>query len=64
MLDCCFLDATTAVAGGLDRAVVRYDLATGFDELLGTHGDAVRCIEAVPSAGNVVASGGWDRTLR
>lgn len=63
MLDAVFQTEASVFSGGLDNAVKRIDVATTQATVLGTHNAAVRCIEWLPTRG-LVASAGWDSTLR
>lgn len=45
-LDCSFEHSQERIfSGGLDRRVIMHDLATGSEFVLGSHDDAVRCVE-------------------
>ena len=64
VLDATFQDdASTIYSGGLDHAVVHTDVTTLQSTTLGTHDAAVKCVEWIPSL-RLVASAGWDSTLR
>jgi cell cycle arrest protein BUB3 len=61
VLDVCFQsdDDTKAYCGGIDRNLVMIDLKTGKQTTLGTHEQAIRCVQ-YSSATNLVVSGSWD----
>lgn len=63
VLDCCFMDPTKAFSGGLDRALKEYNFTTQTENILGTHLDAIRCIEYCPELG-IVITGSWDKTIK
>lgn len=63
VLDADFEGADAVIAGGLDGAVVRFDLATGAAAQLGAHAGGVRCVRWLPSLA-LAASAGWDAALR
>ncbi|CAG0892682.1 unnamed protein product [Darwinula stevensoni] len=63
VLDCCFQDAVHAYSGGLDNTLKMYDLNTSCESIIGTHEDAIRCVEFCPDA-NVVVTGSWDSTVK
>jgi cell cycle arrest protein BUB3 len=58
-------DGQKAFAGGLDRVVNLWDIESGRSSMiaLGTHENAVRCMEWCSALGSVV-SGGWDACVR
>ena len=43
--------------------MTRHDLITGAEDVVGTHGDAVKCVEYDQETGMII-SGGWDNKLR
>ena len=60
-LACCFNPSLNNIgfAGGLDKSIKLLDLNRGIDTLVGTHKEAVSCIE-YNNATNLLFSGGWD----
>lgn len=67
VLCCCFGDQGHVLSGGIDRAVLEHDLATGQTTVLGSHERPVRGIghTAVGYAHpDLTVTGGWDRTVR
>uniref|UniRef100_U5EUS7 Mitotic checkpoint protein BUB3 n=1 Tax=Corethrella appendiculata TaxID=1370023 RepID=U5EUS7_9DIPT len=63
VLDIAFQDSVRTVSGGLDNLVKIYDLNTHSENILGTHDDAVKCVEVATKV-NGVLTGSWDRTVR
>ena len=63
VLDCCFMDGSKSLSGGLDRTLKEYDFASQTETVLGHHLDAVRCVEYCPELGLVV-TGSWDKTIK
>ena len=65
VFDACFAAGgdTAIVSGGLSKSVVRHDLTSGVDDVVGTHGAAVRCVEWDHETG-LILSGGWDGRLK
>ena len=65
VLDACFAgaDDRAVVTGGLCNAVTYHDLASGTSSVVGTHGDAVRCVAWDEETG-VIFSASWDGTVR
>ena len=45
VLDCSFITATTALAGGLDGQLKMFDFNTHSDRVIGYHQDAIKCVE-------------------
>jgi cell cycle arrest protein BUB3 len=56
-------DSIHTVSGGLDQQVKFYDLNTHSEQILGTHDDAVKCVEFAGKINGVV-TGSWDRTIK
>lgn len=50
-------------SGGLDGAVQIYDLNSSVEKTLGTHIEAISCIEYAPKLNGLV-SGSWDKTIK
>ena len=63
VLDCCFMDASKAFSGGLDKTLLEYDFTSQTESFLGNHLDAIRCMEYCPELGLVV-TGSWDNTIK
>lgn len=63
MLDCCFNDPSHAFSGGLERCLLYTDLSTLQSTNLGSHEDAIRCVEYCHDVG-LVATGSWDKTVK
>eukprot|EP00887_Chlorella_sp_A99_P005513 scaffold1.g5513.t1 len=63
VLDATFEGEGVIYSGGLDGTVKRYDFFAGQETLLGQHAAAARCVGWLPGRG-LLASGGWDATLR
>jgi len=64
VLDSCFLhDATRCVSVGLNKKVVSFDFRSQQDTQIGSHDEAIRCVEFHNPTGQVF-TGSWDRTLR
>ena len=65
VFDACFAAGgdTAIVSGGLSKSVVRHDLTSGADDVVGTHGAAVKCVEWDHETG-LILSGGWDGRLK
>jgi len=62
ILDCCFYNNDQGYSGGLDRKIKTVDFNTGKESILGTHDDAIKCLEKVNET-NVVISGSWDKSV-
>eukprot|EP00833_Pecoramyces_ruminatium_P012964 jgi/Orpsp1_1/1186996/evm.model.d7180000054729.1 len=62
VLDCCFYNDDQGYSGGLDRKIKITDFNTGKESVLGSHEDAVKCLEKVNET-NVVISGSWDKSI-
>ncbi|XP_071492437.1 mitotic checkpoint protein BUB3-like [Diadema setosum] len=63
VLDCCFYDQTHTYSGGIDNTLKMFDINTSSESVLGTHEDAVKCVEYCPSV-NVLVTGSWDQTVK
>ena len=63
VLDCCFAEPTKAFSGGLDRTLKNFDFPSQTEGVLGTHEDAIRCVEYCPELG-IVVTGSWDKTIK
>jgi len=65
VLDCAWQSSTTALCGGLDRAVRTVDCGAGDAAAvtLGYHEAAVRCVRW-SATHNCAVSAGWDKTMR
>lgn len=51
------------VSGGLDNTLKHYDLNTHTENILGTHNDAIKCVE-LASKVNGILTGSWDKTMK
>lgn len=63
VLDATFESEGVIYSAGLDHKVKRYGIVAGNESVLGQHDAPVKCVEWLPSRG-LLASAGWDRTLR
>ncbi|XP_065829839.1 mitotic checkpoint protein BUB3-like [Oscarella lobularis] len=63
VLDCCFSDTLHSFSGGLDKTLKTFNYADNVEDVLGTHDDAIRCVEYCPSSG-LIATGSWDKTVK
>ncbi|EGD78076.1 mitotic checkpoint protein BUB3 [Salpingoeca rosetta] len=63
VLDCAFLDDTTAFGAGIDKQLHKYDLTTGKSSVVGSHSEAIKCVECSIKHG-VVITGSWDKTIK
>lgn len=63
VLDCCFSEPNISFSGGLDRTLKMYDFGSQLESTLGTHLDAIRCVEYCPELGFVI-TGSWDKTVK
>lgn len=63
VLDCCFMDNAKSFSGGLDKNLVEYDFSSQVDSVIGSHLEAIRCVEYCPELGLVV-TGSWDKTIK
>jgi len=61
-LGCCLSSDEKGFAGGLDKLVYCLDLTRGTQNVLGTHSEAVCCIEWNPSQ-SMLFTGSWDATV-
>lgn len=63
VLDCCWsADDIKIFSGGIDRDLIIFDPATKHEMKVGSHSDAIRCVENVRQT-NHVATGSWDHTV-
>lgn len=63
VLDAAFVGPSACVSGGLDMDVLLHDVASGSEQLLGSHSAAVRCVEHHSDL-NLILSGSWDSTVK
>ncbi|CAG8482890.1 12569_t:CDS:2, partial [Acaulospora morrowiae] len=63
VLDCCFSDGAHVYSAGLDHCVKSFDINTHNEGLVGTHEQAVKCVE-YNLENNLIVSGSWDATIR
>ncbi|XP_055962309.1 mitotic checkpoint protein BUB3.3-like [Mercurialis annua] len=62
LLDCCFLSETAALSADSNGAIRRYDLYSGTDDLIGSHGDLATCVGYSDQTCQVV-SASLDKTI-
>ncbi len=63
VLDCCFREDSKSFSGGVDKSLKQFDFGSQSEEILGTHLDAIKCVEYCPMLGLVV-TGSWDKTIK
>jgi len=63
VLDCGFVSASTAVAGGLDGQVKMFDFNTRSETVIGQHSDAIKTVEWNHQV-NLCVTGSWDKTVK
>ncbi|KAK3240757.1 hypothetical protein CYMTET_49424, partial [Cymbomonas tetramitiformis] len=63
VLDGCYQDPLTILAGGLEKIIKRFDLNNGSSEDIGRHDAPVRCVQHCKDTGLII-SGSWDATVR
>ncbi|CAG9809053.1 unnamed protein product [Chironomus riparius] len=63
VLDVCFQDQVHTISGGLDGGLKLYDLNTSSEANLGSHDNAVKCVEFSTKM-NALITGSWDTTVR
>lgn len=63
VLDVAFQDTNHCWSGGLDRQVKLVDLTSGNETVVGSHTEAVRCVESAPDI-NCMVTGGWDQHVK
>ncbi|RKO87089.1 WD40-repeat-containing domain protein [Blyttiomyces helicus] len=63
VLDVAFSDSVHGFSAGLDRRLKMVDLHTTTETILGSHDDAIRCVEYCKETGNII-TGSWDKTVR
>ncbi|KAJ3267970.1 hypothetical protein HDU76_011543, partial [Blyttiomyces sp. JEL0837] len=63
VLDVAFAKSSQAFSGGLDKQLKCVDLESETESNLGSHENAIRCVEYASTTGNVV-TGGWDRKIK
>lgn len=51
------------VSGGLDNTLKFYDLNTQVETILGTHSEAIKCVEYAVKV-NGILTGSWDKTMK
>lgn len=67
VLDCTWsADGTKVFTAGCDKQVKMWDLASGGFTQIGAHTGPVKCVRSLthPTAGVIVASGSWDKTVK
>eukprot|EP01116_Phalansterium_solitarium_P004447 TRINITY_DN15464_c0_g1_i1.p1 TRINITY_DN15464_c0_g1~~TRINITY_DN15464_c0_g1_i1.p1 ORF type:complete len:342 (+),score=122.79 TRINITY_DN15464_c0_g1_i1:39-1028(+) len=62
VLDCAFFSSHQAYSGGIDKTIKSFDLTTGAERVIGSHGGAVKCLEYSPFL-NALISGSWDGSI-
>lgn len=63
VLDVAFQDSTHTASGGLDNQLKFYDLNTHSEAILGSHDDAIKCVEYSTKVNGIV-TGSWDKTVK
>ncbi|KAH8557069.1 WD40-repeat-containing domain protein [Umbelopsis sp. PMI_123] len=63
VLDCCFSSNERAYTGSVDRNVRELELDTGKSRVLGSHDDAIKCVNWC-SLTQTLFTGSWDKTIR
>ncbi|CAM8942899.1 unnamed protein product [Rhodiola kirilowii] len=63
LLDCCFENESVCLASGCDGSVVRYDVHSEAQHLIGKHDDLATCVEYSIETGEIL-SAGWDKKVR
>lgn len=63
VLDCCFQDAVHVFSGGLDKVLKLYNFNTSTETVIGSHDNAIRCIDFCSEL-SLVISGGWDAVVK
>ncbi|KAG9509052.1 Mitotic checkpoint protein BUB3, partial [Fragariocoptes setiger] len=63
VLDIAYEGSEAFWSGSVDKTVKRYDISTQTATTVGSHTDAVRCVEHIPDL-NLMVSGGWDSQLK
>lgn len=56
-------DSIHVVSGGLDNTLKFYDLNAATDTIIGTHTDAIKCVEMSTKV-NGILTGSWDKTIK
>lgn len=51
------------VSGGLDNTLKHYDWNTQTEQVLGTHSNAIKCVEYAAKVNGIV-TGSWDKTVK
>ena len=63
VLDCTFQDPIHVWSGGLDNTLKCYDINSNHETALGTHENAIKCVEYSNEL-NVIVTGSWDGTVK
>ena len=63
VLDCTFQDPIHVWSGGLDNTLKCYDINSSQESSLGTHENAIKCVEYSGDL-NVIVTGSWDGTVK
>ncbi|CAO3689105.1 unnamed protein product [Umbelopsis vinacea] len=63
VLDCCFSSNERGYSGGVDRLVRELELDTGNSRVLGSHDDAIKCVNWSTLTQSLF-TGSWDKTIR
>ncbi|XP_018799099.1 PREDICTED: mitotic checkpoint protein BUB3 [Bactrocera latifrons] len=63
VMDVAFMDIVHVVSGSLDKQLRLYDVNTHTESIVGTHDDAVSCVEYAESV-NGILTGSWDKTIK
>ncbi|CAG0915287.1 unnamed protein product [Notodromas monacha] len=63
VLDCIFESNSKMYSGGLDKTLKGFDVHTTNEQVLGTHADAIKCIDYAEELGMIV-TGSWDTFVK
>ncbi|XP_065368681.1 mitotic checkpoint protein BUB3 [Calliphora vicina] len=63
VLDVTFMDVVHVVSGSLDNHLRLYDVNTHTENIVGSHDEAIRCVEYAESV-NGILTGSWDKTIK
>lgn len=56
-------DAVHSYSGGLDNTLKMYDFNSTAETVLGSHSNAVRCVEYCSEVNGII-TGSWDSTIK
>ncbi|XP_055679323.1 mitotic checkpoint protein BUB3 [Lutzomyia longipalpis] len=63
VLDIAFQDPVHIATGSLDNRLIVYDLNTQAEKVVGTHDNAIKCVEYAGKV-NGILTGSWDKTIK